>query len=308
MTATAAKASTKKTKTVKAKAKAVKPKAATAAKAKTTAAAKPKAVQAPKIQSIDKQKSGLRAWNLRLGIVLVVLAAAVVIVGDSASAPLTTQYLAKDALASDAAGKDVLATASRHLWDVPVAWMVAKFLLIFGAVYLLSATLLRKQYEAWLERGVNGWRWLALGVGGGSVMTTVAMISGVSSLTTLSLIFGSTALAGLLAAAVEFIGTGRRLRRLLAFGALAAVFLPWLTFVRNVAGVPLYNGSLPLYMYFLYAAVTLLVVTVVLATYMRIKQRGRWADTLYTEKMFMILGFLVAVVPALQIFAGVLQP
>jgi hypothetical protein len=70
----------------------------------------------------------------------------------------------------------------------------------------------------------------------------------------------------------------------------------------------MYGAQLPLYMYFLYAVVTLLLVAVGAAAHMRNMKRGKWADTAYAEKMFMILAFLTAVLPALQIFAGALQP
>lgn len=239
---------------------------------------------------------------------LLLLAVAVVVFGNSTTASFTTQYLAKDTLSSEAAGHEVLATATRHLWDVNLSWLVAKLLVIFGVVFLLAATLLRKKYEAWLDRGVNALRWVGLGVGGGAVFTTVAMLSGVSDVSTLCLIFASVALAGLLTATIEFVGPGRHVRRLLAIGALVAVFVPWLIFVRTAGAVVMFDGSLPMYMYYLYASGTLLVVAVALATGLRIKQRGKWADTFYTERMFMVLTFIVATIPALQIFAGALQP
>ncbi len=291
MTAKAAKASTKKPKTTKAK-----PSAAV--------------IKKPNVneKTPASPKAALRTWNIRLGVVLVLLAIAVVVVGGSATLPITTQYLAKDTLASEAAGHEVVATATRHLWDVHVSWTVAKFLVIFAAVYLLAATLLRAKYEAWLDRGVNGLRWVGLGLGGGTVATTVAMLSGVSDVSTLTLVFGSIALAALLAGVAEFVGSGRQVRRLLAAGAVVAVVLPWLVLPRTLGGSLMYNGNMPTYMYYLYATVTLLIIAVVTATAMRLKQRGKWADTFYTERMFMMLGFLVAVAPALQIFAGVLQP
>lgn len=305
MTAKAAKAPTKKTKTTK-------PKAAAAAKASTKATTKPANTKAVKAtvtkKSSGSPKASLRAWNLRLGILLLLLAVAVVVFGDKATMPITVQYQAKDVLGSDAAGHEVVAAAMRHLWDVRVSWMVAKFVAIFGVVFLLAATVLRTKYEAWLDRGVNGLRWVGFGLGGGAAMLAVAMLSGVSDISTLCLIFISVVVAGLLANAVEFIGAGRRLRRLLAAGALLSVFFPWLVFFRTAVAVPLYDGKLPLYMYFLYTTMTLLIVAVALALYMRVKQRGKWADTLYSERMFMALAFLVAVVPALQIFAGALQP
>lgn len=252
-------------------------------------------------------KRSLRTWNLWLGAVLLVLAVAVVAAGGSSSVPLTVQYLSKDALASEAAGGGtVLAPAIRHLTDVHVSWLVAAFLVITGLVFLLAATLWRKRYEAWLDRGVNKLRWAGLGLAGGVAVATVAMLGGVSDLATLLLIFGSVVLAGAFAAALELLGGGRRLQRLLAAGAMAGFALPWFGLVANVAGVLRYNGSLPTYLYYVCAVVTLWFVAIVLATYFRNRQLGKWADTFYTERAFMLLGFSAVVVLALQIFTGVL--
>lgn len=306
MTVKTAKAPTKKTKTTKTvkSAKTSKPKAT------VVAAVKSKKPEAP-IKSADKKvddKRSLRLWNVRLGVVLLLLAIAVVVAGNSTSVPLTMQYLTKDGLASEVAGHEVLAPAIRHIWDVQVSWIVAKMLAIFGIVYLLAATLLRKRYEAWLDSGVNVLRWLGFGLGGGVAMVAVATLSGVSDVSMLTLIVGSVILAAVLALAVELLGSGRRLRRLLGIGAILAIFFPWLVLARSAAGVVMYDGAMPTYLYFVYAVVTLLVVAVGLALYMRTKQRGRWASTFYTERMFIFLGFLVSVVLALQIFSGALQP
>lgn len=288
MTAKTAKAPTKKSKTTK---------------------QKPEVVS--KVKTVEKKpvKDNLRAWNIRFGIVLIAEAVAVVVAGSSKTVELTNQFLAKDALATEAAGTgtDVLATATRHITDVRLSWIVAGFLLLFAATFLIAATVWRRQYEAWLERGVNRLRWVALGLGGGAIVTAVAMLSGVTDVSTLSLVFGSVVLAAIFALAVELIGGGRRLRRLLAAGAILGIFLPWLIFVCSVSSVIMHGGNLPAYLYYVYSSVTLLLIAFGLATYFRIKQRGKWSDTFYTEKMFMILGFAASTILALQIFSGALQ-
>ena len=304
-----AKATTKKTKTTKPKA-AAKPKAVAASKAKVSATSKAPSQttsKAPGKSKNGKLMAVLNDWNFRLGALLVLLAAAVVVFGGSHTISITSQYLTKDSLASEAAGRTVYGAATRHLVDVHLSWVVAKFLLIFAATYLLAATIWKKRYQAWLARGVNKLRWAGLGLGGGAVMVAVLMLSGITDVLTLTLTFGLIGLAGLLAASAELMGGERRLRRLLCAGAAVAVFLPWLVFVRSIGAVPMYGAKLPLYMYFLYAVVTLLLVAIGASAHMRNMKRGKWADTAYTEKMFMILAFLTAVLPALQIFAGALQ-
>ncbi len=292
MTAKAAKAPTKKTKTVKAKA------TASNSKAKTTA----------KVVEAKAGGNNLVAWNLRLGIVLLLLAVAVVVVGESTTTPLTSQYLAKDALASAAAGHDVFAAATKHLWDVPVSWLVAKFLVAFGALFLLTATVWRKHYENWLAKGVNKIRWIGFGLGTGLMAVTVAMLSGITDLGYLLLVLASLLVLGSLATTVELIGPGRRLRKYEVITALGVAALPVVVLGLNLKGVLLYNGDMPAYLYYVYGSMFLVAAAFALACIFRLRRRGKWADVVYTEKMMMGLGFTAAVVLALQIFAGVLQP
>ncbi len=291
MTAKIAKASTKKTKTVKSKAK--------SAEASTKLAAV--------VKKTDGKKS-LGLWYLRLGIVLVALAVAIVIMGKSTTVPVTVHYLAKDVLATEAAkGQEVLAPAMRHLFDVRLSWLVAKFLVLLAASYLLVATVWRKKYESWLDRGINPMRWVGLGVGGGAALTTVVMLSGVSDVSELMLVFGSIVLAALLAGATEVIGRERMVRRFLCIGAVVAAFLPLLILVRTAGSVPLFNGALPIYLYFVYGAVALFAVLMGVATYLSNRKTGKWASVFYAERVFIGLGFLASVVVALLIFAGALQ-
>lgn len=301
---------------------AVKSVKAPARKAKTTKRSTKsiaKAVKRPSVEAEAPQKpqvpakSGdgkrsLRLLSIRLGVILVVLAVAVVVVGDSTTVPLTTQYLAKDVLATEAAGgSEVLATATRHLADVNVSWLVAKFLVIFAALFLLLATVWGKHYEAWLDQGVNKLRWVGFGLGAGSMAVAVAMLSGISDIGYLLLIFASLAILGSLSTVVDLIGPGRKLRKYVIITALGAAALPAVAVGLTLAGALLYGGSLPPYMYFVYGSMLLFVTAFVLACILRLRRRGRWADALFAERGFMLLGFAAAVVLALQIFAGALQ-
>jgi hypothetical protein len=260
----------------------------------------------PKQLVSDEQRRSLRKWNIRLAVLLAIQAVVIVVVGGSQTVPITAQYLSVDQLASQAAGHEVLAPAVRHLWDVQLSWIAAKMLLAFALVYLLAATVFRTRYEAWLERGVNKLRWIGFGFGGGLVAVAVAMLSGISELGTLVLIYGSSVAAGLSALAVELVGP-RRLRKLLVATAFVAAVPVLGVLLSNAGRVMLFDGALPDFVYYVYACVVLLFAAGVLASYFRLKLRGKWADVVYTEQMFMFLGFLTASVVAWQIYAGALQ-
>jgi Heliorhodopsin len=256
----------------------------------------------------DSQRQTLRKWNMWLGLGLIAEALAVLLLAGGQTVPLTMQYLATDTLASDAAGHEVLAVATRHLWDVPLAWVVAKFLVLFAIVYLVAATVWQGRYNAWLERGVNKLRWAAFGLGGGVMAVAVAMLSGITDLAYLVLISGSVLVACAVALAVGLLGLGRRLRKLLVIIALIAAVLPVVAILSAIVGTLLFNGSLPAFVYYIYASMFLAIVALGLASYFRLRLRGRWADTVYTERMCMVLGFVISSILAWQIFAGALQP
>ncbi len=256
----------------------------------------------------DAQRKTLRTWNLRLAALLVIEAVAIVLIGGAQTVPVNTHYLATDTLASQANGHEVLALATRHLVDVRLAWIVAKFLLLFALVYLLAATLWRAKYEAWLERGVNKLRWVAFGLGGGAMAVALAMVSGVNDLPLLVLTFGLVVIAAMATLAAELLGPGRRLRRLVALIAIVAAILPWGVLMNKAAGAALFDGSLPGFVYYADVSMLLIFGATILAVYLRLKKQGKWAGAFYTERMFMFLGFLASSVLAWQIFAGALQP
>lgn len=265
-------------------------------------------VSVPATRNTEEQKRGLRNLSLRLGAVLLVLAIAIVIAGNSSTVPLTTQYLAKDVLATEAAGgKEVLATATRHLADINVSWLVAKFLVVFAALFILLPTVWRKHYEAWLDQGVNKLRWVGFGLGAGVAAAIITALSGISDIGYLLLIFASLAILGSLATVVDLIGPGRKLRKYVAITALGAAALPVVVIALTLGGTIVYGGNLPAYMYFIYGSMLLFTVAFALAYFLRLRRRGRWADSLFAERGFMLLGFTAAVILALQIFAGALQ-
>lgn len=300
MTAKAAKAPTKKTKTTK-------PKAAAASKPKVTNTVAKTPAKPTSKKSPLSPKDGLRKMNLALGVVLAAEAVAVVVAGNSRAVQITNQYTAKDVLASEATGHEVLATATRHLTDVRLSWLVALFLLVFAVNFVLLATVWRKHYEAWLERGVNKLRWVGSGIGIGLMAVTVAALSGINDLGYLVLIGGALAILGSLSTIVELLGPGRRLRKYVIITALFTAALPVLVIAGAAVGAVMY-GDVATYMYFVYGSMLLFALAYAIACILRLRRRGKFADSFYSEKAFMTLGFAAATVLALQIFAGALQP
>ncbi len=255
----------------------------------------------------------LRKWNIGLAALLAVQAVAIAIIGTDKTVSVNTDYLAADPLASGVAGEQVLAVASRILFDVRIAWAVALFLLVFAAVYLLAATVFRKRYEARLQNGMNDFRWLGLGVGGGMLILTVALISDITSVASLLMLLALMAFGGLAVLSAEELNSREKPKNALLPHVVCAIgfggfLVSALVLALTASGAWMYDGTVPGYLCAIYAVLVIFFVAGFLLTHYRILRRGRLADTVQSEKLFMLFTALFASIPAWQIFAGVLLP
>lgn len=249
----------------------------------------------------------LQRWNLIAGVAFGLQAVVIAILGSSKTVPVVVQYPALDTLATEVNKHDVLAVASRQLFDMPLAYLLAAGLLAMAIVHLAIATRFQRQFEAVLDRGVNTARWIAYGIGGMLLLDAVYLLSGITDLLTLKLLGAALFGACIAALAVELLGPERKgLSRLLKVAAVVGGLLPWLALACTAGAALLYDGKLPGYMYGVYASGLILFVAIGLAAYFRWQRRGRWANTLYSEKMFIILGLATATVMAWQLFVGAL--
>lgn len=247
-----------------------------------------------------------------LGIVYLLQGLAVLLFGRNVTAPLTLQYPSIDTLASEAAGHQVVGIANRHVADVHIAWILAIAMIVFAVIHLMLASAYRNAVSTSIERGVNAFRWLSLGIGGGLIIVATALLSGITSITLLLVLFVSVLGAALLTLGIEATiansnGVQTRLSHFLCGLATLAVTLPWVVFAIGVAGVLLWNGKLPTYLYSIYICEALLVGAFMLATHFRIKRQGKWADGLYGERGYLLLTLLTVTLLSWQIVIGALK-
>jgi hypothetical protein len=318
---TAANKAVAKTANVKAKptAKAAKPAERAEAATPVTPAASAKldvknttAKRASIKEKVTGPSSKLKKWNYWLAGLYALQAIAIVILGSKAALPITAQYPAVDALASEAAGHQVIGGAFRQLFDVQIGWMVATFLIVFATIRYVAGRKIRVQDQPGTDRGVSALRWMSFGLGGGLVVVTIALLSGIYSVGTLLLLYGATLVGCVLAFATEVVidvnkGMWTRFARLLGNLSVMSLMAPWVVFAIAVIGAAFWNGNLPAYMYSIYGCVALLFIGTALATYFYFARQGKWADPLYAERTFMVLEVLTASFLAWQIYAGVLH-
>ncbi|HSX34975.1 MAG TPA: heliorhodopsin HeR [Candidatus Saccharimonadales bacterium] len=251
----------------------------------------------------------LRKMNLWLALAFGVQAIAVLLFGGGKTVPVTAQFLSVDQLASDSNGHQVLAAATRHLFDIRVTALAAIFLALFGLACLAMATVGRSLYEAQLARGSNMARWIGFSLGASFIVVALAAAGGVSDIATFMLMIVLTVVGFSLTPLAEKFKRARAgtvVPHALCGAALASAAAPWVLMAIGILGALVWDGHIASPTYVLYGTSFVLFACWALASHFRVRDQGKWANVLYAEKMYMFLTLAVGTVVAWQIFAGAL--
>ena len=206
--------------------------------------------------------------------------------------------------------KPVLVSASHHIFNVNLAYLVVAFLLMSSIAHLTIATVYRTRYEAGLRKGINKVRWVEYALSASTMMVAIALLSGIYDLGTLLAVFGLTAIMNLMGLAMEIYNQGREKPNWLAYnvGALAGI-LPWLVIgLLFWAGNKYGAGHPPTFVYYIYVSIFLFFNCFAINMILQYKKVGKWSDYLYGERAYIILSLLAKSALAWQVFAGTLRP
>jgi hypothetical protein len=255
----------------------------------------------------------LFTWNKWLAVAYAVQAVIILVISTVKTLPITASYLTADTLASETAEGAVLATASRHIFDLNVGLMIAAILLLAAFAHGIAASVHRKQYEAGLDRGIRTFRWIEAALSSGLILVLVATVSGVTDVSLLLAIFVLCAAANMIGLTIEQYQANAKERRntgLLCKLGYTLGATPWIIIGFYLLGANLWGGGhVPVYAYWLFAVEGL--VCAAMAAVLRLqhtKVAGKWAGTLYVERAHMLLGFAAKTVLAIILFLGVLRP
>jgi uncharacterized membrane protein len=249
------------------------------------------------------------AWNRWLAALHVVQGLAILLLSATHLLPVTTNYLTTDSIQSAVAGHSVLASATRHLFDVNLAYVVAAFFFVSAIARLAAATVCRERYEADLKKGVHKLRWLDFALSTSIMLVAMGFLGGITDLSALIMIFSLGLVAGVAPLAMEAYSQNLRAPNWLSCSVSCVVgIVPWIVFAVYAWGAHAYGGHLPGYVYGVYISLFVLFAGFAANMWLQFKKQGRWADNVYGERMYMILSLVAQTALAWQIFAGVLRP
>lgn len=244
----------------------------------------------------------LQRLNLGIGLLHLVQSIAMFALSNDLAIPVTARFLDNDPVAVLQGGAEVPAT---NVFDLPVGYAVAVFLLFAAGDHLLSAGPLKARYEAQLRRGRNDLRWVEYSFSASLMLILIAVFVG---------IWDVGALIGLFAVNSTMIWFGALQERydrpgkdasLLPFWyGTAAGLVPWV-----VIGIYLVQdiAAAPTFVVILFIVQFLFFWSFGTVQWLQYREIGRWASYLAGERTYIWLSLGAKTLLAWLVFGNVLR-
>lgn len=263
-----------------------------------------------KTQSSTDAYSHLRKWNGWLAVLCALEGGSILLLSVTRMFSVQTNYQTIDPIASQITHATIFASASRHLFDLNLAYIIAAFFGIAALAYLLAATSYRTRYEADLKRKVNVLHWGTFAFTSSLMVLAVALLAGIGDLSTLLAIIVLNVVTGMVGLSKELLADGKATVKKLVCGiGCATGVLPWLVIAVYVFGAQAYGtAGMPGYMYWLFGSMVVLFGAAYVLMYLQHKGSGKWRDYLFVERAYMVVHFVTMTVLAWQVYAGTLRP
>ena len=247
---------------------------------------------------VERRLGRLRWWNIIVGLILAVQAAAIALLTNDFSLPVTSTYMT---------GPPGTAPELNTLFDIPLGWGVFAFLAISaGALLLIASPGVFEWYKRNLLQDRNYGRWIEYFFSSSIMIVLISMITGVSEIAALLAIFGVNAtmiLFGLLMEKYETPGKPSWLS--FWFGTFAGI-IPWIIVVIYVWSPGLDGPAPPTFVYAIIASLFIFFNVFAINMWLQYKQIGPWKDYLVGEKTYIILSLTAKALLAWQVFSAVL--
>ena len=247
----------------------------------------------------DDRTSSLRRDNSIAAVVHLVQAVAVVALATGFALPVTAAYM-EGPPGTPAADPTVL-------FDIPTGAAVAAFLGLSALAHVLVATVWWPRYVADLGRSRNPARWVEYSLSSSLMIVLIAQLVGITDVVALLGLFGVNAsmiLFGWLQERYEQPGSGGWLP--FGFGCVAGV-VPWLAItIYLFSPGSTSSASPPGFVYGIFVSLFLFFNVFALNQWLQYRAKGRWADYLFGERVYIVLSLTAKSALAWQIFAGTL--
>ncbi len=241
----------------------------------------------------------LRWYNAIMGLVHAVQGAAILLLSNDFSLPVTATFME---------GPPGTTGVLRELFTLPLGPAVAAFLFLSAAAHwIIAAPGVFGWYRDNLEQNRNYARWIEYSLSSSLMIVLIAMITGISDVAALIGLFGVNAsmiLFGWLMEKYEQPGRANWLSYW--FGVLAGA-VPWVA-IGIYLWAPGVSAEPPAFVYGIFVSLFVFFNSFAINMVLQYRQVGPWRNYLFGESVYVLLSLTAKSALAWQVFANTLVP
>jgi len=202
-----------------------------------------------------------------------------------------------------------LVPASKTLFNLSLPLLISAFLLISSFAHLSIATFYNKKYESNLKKGINKARWLEYSLSASIMMVAISMLVGIYDVMALALIFIATAVMNLCGLVMEVHNQTTRKTDWVSYfvGCISGVG-PWIAVAIGFLLSASEGSKPPTFVYYIFFSIFAFFNCFAINMILQYRKKGKWADYLYGEKVYIYLSLFAKSALAWQVFVGTLRP
>ena len=193
--------------------------------------------------------------------------------------------------------------------DVQLPLLVAGFLLLSALAHTVVATVRYEKYVAYLQRGMNPYRWYEYSVSASLMIVVIGMLSGVWDAGTLLALFTLVAVMNLCGLLMEQRNEGaERIDWTPYYVGTVAGLIPWIVIGIAFGGTVAAAGTeFPDFVVYIYVSIFVLFNLFALNMVLQYRETWRWEDYLFGEKAYIVLSLVAKSLLAWQVYFGTLN-
>ena len=162
---------------------------------------------------------------------------------------------------------------------------------------LMAAPRIHRWYEANLTRGINVARWIEYSISASLMILLIGLLTGINNLYAMIAIFGVNASMILFGLVMEQVNTDRTKVNWwpFVFGCIAGI-VPWIiittSFIVSSVDDRGDGDGVPFFVYVIFVTLFLLFNCFALNQWLQYRGKGKFADYLYGEKVYLVLSLV----------------
>lgn len=250
---------------------------------------------------MEQDTARLRRLNVMAGCLHLASLIAILLLANDASLPVRATYL------TEAPGTDNFSSPI-NLFDLRIGWMVAAFMALsaFFHFYVASPSIFPKYVDG-LAHHINKYRWIEYSLSSSIMIVVILQLNGVADYIALFAAFGVNAsmiLFGWLQERYTEPGKGDLLP--FWFGCIAGS-VPWIAiFINTLSPKGPADTVVPGFVYGIVISLFIFFNCFAIVQWLQYRAKGKFADYLHGERVYIALSFIAKSLLAWQVFAGAL--